>query len=335
MATLRFRKKRWQVQIRRRGHSPLTKSFALKRDAERWAFQTEAKLERGEVPNFPPTYLKDTLRELVVRYRDTVSLRKKGHDIERVILNAFLRQSICELPAGRLSSADFAAYRDLRLKTVHVSTLRREFSILHHLFQLARDEWGIKLPSNPLTGLRLGKAAPPRERRLRQGEEEALMVSASRCRSKLMKPAIELAIQTGMRRGELLQLRWTHVDRENRSLLIADSKNGRARHIPLTLAALRVLEALPPHTERLFPMSPNAFRLAWERIRRRAKLPDLHFHDLRHEAISRFFERGLTVPEIASISGHRDVRMILRYAHPMRNRLLEVLDRSEPVLEAS
>jgi integrase len=76
-------------------------------------------------------------------------------------------------------------------------------------------------------------------------------------------------------------------------------------------------------------MAPNAFRLAWERVRRRAGLDDLHFHDLRHEALSRFFEMGLTTPEVASISGHRDPRMLFRYSHPMRQRVLNVIDRAQ------
>jgi integrase len=72
----------------------------------------------------------------------------------------------------------------------------------------------------------------------------------------------------------------------------------------------------------------DAFRLAWERVRRRADLQDLHFHDLRHEALSRFFEMGLTTPEVASISGHRDLRMLFRDSHPMRQRVLEVINRA-------
>jgi integrase len=110
--------------------------------------------------------------------------------------------------------------------------------------------------------------------------------------------------------------------------LIPDSKYGRAPHVVLTRRAVKVLAALPRTTGTLFPVSTNAFRLAWERIRRRAGLEDLHFHDLREEAVSRFFEMGLTTPEVASISGHRDLRMLFRYSDPMRQRVLEVLDRS-------
>jgi len=72
-------------------------------------------------------------------------------------------------------------------------------------------------------------------------------------------------------------------------------------------------------------MSANAFRLSWERVRKRAGISDLHFHDLRHEAISRFFELGLSVPEVALISGHRDARMLFRYTHPMRETILKQL----------
>jgi integrase len=73
-------------------------------------------------------------------------------------------------------------------------------------------------------------------------------------------------------------------------------------------------------------MTGNAFRLVWERVKKRAGIVDLRFHDLRHEAISRFFEKGLTTPEVALISGHRDTRMLLRYSHAIRERVLEKLD---------
>jgi len=114
-----------------------------------------------------------------------------------------------------------------------------------------------------------------------------------------------------------------------RYVRIPDSKNGHPRQVILTHKAIEVLRGLPPNAGRVFPMSPNALRLAWERIRRRAGCPDLHFHDLRHEAISRFFEMGLTTPEVASISGHRDIRMLMRYAHPMRQRIIEQMDKQQ------
>ena len=113
-----------------------------------------------------------------------------------------------------------------------------------------------------------------------------------------------------------MRLRWENVEEDRRVLSIPETKNGHPRVIPLTSAALALLSSLrDAGAGTIFPLSPNAVRMAWERLRIRAGLPCLRFHDLRHEAISRFFERGLSIAEVALISGHRDVRMLFRYTH--------------------
>ena len=127
---------------------------------------------------------------------------------------------------------------------------------------------------------------------------------------------MQLAVETGMRRSELLNSRSCDVDLQNRLLHIPHTKNGSARTIPLTERAVELLkERLTTDTDHPFSLSPNAVRLAWDRLTERAGIEDLHFHDLRHEAVSRFFELGLSVPEVALISGHRDYRMLSRYTH--------------------
>jgi integrase len=132
----------------------------------------------------------------------------------------------------------------------------------------------------------------------------------------------------GMRRGEILAIKKTDIDFRKKVLLITETKNGFSRYIPLTKNALEIFKARTGDSEgRLFPITANAFRLAWEHVRARAGLDDLHFHDLRHEAISRLFEIGLTTPEVASISGHRDARMLFRYAHAERQSIFQKLDR--------
>ncbi|WP_280136642.1 site-specific integrase [Methyloceanibacter superfactus] len=207
-----------------------------------------------------------------------------------------------------------------------MTSLKRQLSPLHNLFEVARDEWGLPLPENPLGKLRLSASQRRRERRLNEGELDRLMAAAGSCRNPLIVPIILFAVATGMRRGEILNVRWDHIDREGRSLLIPHTKNGHSRTLPLMRETTEVLDTLSEMGDWVFPMSGNAFRLAWDRLRARAGLADLHFHDLRHEAISRFFERGLTVPEVALISGHRDPRMLFRYAHPMRCKIIEKLD---------
>ena len=144
-------------------------------------------------------------------------------------------------------------------------------------------------------------------------------------------PLISLEIQTGMRRGELLSLRWSDVDLSTRTARLTKTKNGHPRTVPLTPTALDVLGSLKRTDELVFPVTPTAVRLAWGRLRRRAGLDDLRLHDLRHEAISRFFELGLSVPEVALISGHRDPRMLSRYTHLGPENVAEKLARLSPL----
>jgi len=118
-----------------------------------------------------------------------------------------------------------------------------------------------------------------------------------------------------MRRGEIVNASWSDLDWDTGTLNIPVTKNGFSRTIPLTKRALEILQSLPHDNERIFPITGNAVRLAWQRLKRRVGIENLHFHDLRHEAISRFFEMGLSVPEVALISGHRDYRMLFRYTH--------------------
>ena len=118
-----------------------------------------------------------------------------------------------------------------------------------------------------------------------------------------------------MRRGEIVNARWADVDFDAETLHIPTTKNGQPRTIPLSSRAIGLLREIPNSDRRIFPITGNAVRLAWQRLKERVGIVDLHFHDLRHEAISRFFEMGLSVPEVALISGHRDPRMLFRYTH--------------------
>jgi integrase len=327
MATIRRRGDKWQVQIRRKGEAPQTKSFHRKKDAEVWARQIELQADRHELPKDPRALEQWTLGELVERYRDEVSIHKRGYEIEKIVLNAFLRHRICSKPLSEISPSDFAAYRDERLKEILPTSLKRQLSPLHNMFEIARDEWGLPLHQNPLDAVQINRDHRRRERRLREGELERLVEAARSCRNPHITPIILLAVATGMRRGEILAIEWGHLRREDRSLLIPHTKNGYPRNIPLSRIALGVLEGVGRSEERVFAITVNAFRLSWQRLRYRAQIDDLHFHDLRHEAISRFFEMGLTTPEVALISGHRDMRMLFRYTHPMRRRVLDKLDR--------
>ncbi len=327
MASIRKRGNKYQVQVRRVGQASTSKSFHELKDAKAWARLMEVKADKGDLLADPKILKQTTLAEIVRRYRDTISPRKRSSDTERLVLCAFLLHPICRRRLSELRSEDFAAYRDERLREVKPSTVRRQLAIIKHALEVARNEWSVPIQGNPLTKLQFNGADQRRERRLRAGELDAIIGAAQSCRNPLIRPIVLFALATGMRRGEILAVKHQHIDFAGRSLLIPETKNGHPRTIPLTSDALALLHGRSTEgQERIFPVTANAFRLAWERVKKRAKIDDLHFHDLRHEAISRFFEKGLNVPEVALISGHRDARMLFRYTHPKVETIAAKLD---------
>ena len=171
--------------------------------------------------------------------------------------------------------------------------------------------------ANPVDRVKMPPSSPARNRRLESGEFDRLEEAAKLTKNPHIWPVIVFAIETGMRRGEILGLRWEHVDLDRRIAFLPLTKNGSSREVPLSTKAVEVLarQRQRNDTPSPFPVTPNGFRLAWDRLRSRAGLSDLRFHDLRHEAISRFFELGLNIPEVAVISGHKDPRMLFRYTH--------------------
>lgn len=304
----------------------ISKSFWRRTDAEAWVRQLEVHADRSDLPADYSALKRITLGDLIGRYRKEATIRKRGAAVEDSVLARMLLDPICKLSLSQLSPADFALYRDTRLRTVAHTTLKRQLNPVQHMFEIAKREWSIPIKENPVKALAFSARHRRRTRRLRQGEFAALMGAAKRCRNQHILLIIRFALATGMRRGEIAAMNWKDVDLRRRRLLIPASKNGHARSIPLSNDALKSLPKRGFQSP-VFSVSGNAIHLAWDRIVKWAGIKDLRFHDLRHEAISRFFELGLTIPEVASISGHRDATMLLSYAHANSTSVLAKLDR--------
>jgi integrase len=315
MATVVKRHNKWQAQIRKKGSPSLSRTFHKRADAYRWAQITEVEEEKRGHTSGREQLSEIKLESLIKRYLLEIVPLKKGRDVERFRLRALARSKISKLSLAYIQARDFANYRDERLKRVKPATVKRELVMLQHILNVAKSEWGIPLPNNPVELIQKPPQSKPRKRRLNPGDYEALLNASRQSKAWHIWPLIELAIETGMRRGELLKATWDDLELQGRKLTLRDTKNGDDRTIPLTRKAVDILGSLPRTSERIFPVTPVAVRQAWERLRNRAGLRDLNFHDLRHEAISRFFEMGLSVPEVALISGHKDYRMLARYTH--------------------
>jgi integrase len=306
MATIRKRGSSWQAQVRRQGFPPLTKTFASHADAAAWARDKERAIDRAELPTSFSDLKAATVQGLLTRYENEITPRKRGADRERFKLRVLRSHDIGRATLDKLTGAMVATYRDDRLKAVTSGTVRRELAILQHCLEVARKEWGIALPANPVRQITLPAPSKARQRRLEPDDVELFWKAVDRARASWVRPFLILAIETGMRRGELLSIRWENVDTSACTVLISTTKNGYERVVPLTPHATQTLQTIPKTDDRVFPLAPGAVRQAWDRLVRRAGLKDLRLHDLRHEAVSRFFEMGLTTPEVALISGHRD-----------------------------
>jgi integrase len=203
MATIRKRGEKYQVQVRHAGMRALSKSFHQLKDAQVWARQTEVLADKRDLPANPAALKQVTLGQLVMRYRDTVSVKKRGYENERISLNAFLHHPICRKRVFELRPEHFADYRDERLHDVKPSSLKRELGPIHHLFEVATAEWGLPIKENPLGRMTLKGADQRRERRLKPGELDKLIEAVRSCRNEFIGPVIAFALETGMRRGEI------------------------------------------------------------------------------------------------------------------------------------
>jgi integrase len=324
MATFRKRGNTWQVQVRRVAYPPIAKTFQDKRDAICWAREQERAVDRGE--SLPTAYIvrpQTFLSEIFDRYEAEVSSCKRSLS-DRFHLRP-IRAAVGHKATSELTPADLAAFRDARLKAVSSSTVRKEVTLLISVLTVANREWGETFLLDDFKAVRKPLAARGRDRRIEPSEWSPLMEAVRGCRNPLVSQVFQFALTTGMRRGEVLSLTWPNIDFINRVAFLPMTKNGEARRVPLSSSAMQELEERLKATQRtpeglieasceqVFPISANAVRLAWERVRQKAGVKDLRFHDLRHEAISRFFEIGLSVPEVALISGHKDARMLFRY----------------------
>jgi integrase len=252
------------------------------------------------------------------RYESEVIPTPKGNRRE-IYKSRTLRKNISTIRLCDLSPSDVRQYRDIRLKTISPATLRRELAVLSSAINHASKEWGIFVSTNPVSAISVPRTANARSRRL-EADEQNRLLSASNGE---LRRIIIIALETGMRRGEILQIRRSHIDFILQTLLIPLTKTDTPRTIPLSsMAVVSLKEQIsisgnitPIRETPLFSLLPDSLSQAFRRLCRRLEIQNLHFHDLRHEATSRLFEKGLNPVEVTTITDHKDTRMLMRYTH--------------------
>ncbi|MEM8629831.1 MAG: site-specific integrase [Pseudomonadota bacterium] len=312
MATIRKRGNKWQCIVRRDGRTA-SKSFGKRRDALKWANSVEAMADAvgGALPS-RAQHQADALQTMTL----TDALQQLADEMtgERWRLLALSRLKVARLRIEAITAADVSKWRDKRLQGAKPSTVVRELSLMQTAIDRAQRGNSASY-ENPLRQVKRPRVNDRRERRLTDQEWQRLLRAAAECLNPLMRPLLLLARETAMRRGELLLMEWRDVDLEACTVLLPKTKNGHARFVPLSPTAIDVLNQLPRTDDRVLPITANAVRLNWQRLRTRAQVEDIRLHDLRAQAATDKLLAGWSVAEVQVLTGHRDARVLLeRYA---------------------
>ena len=318
MAHIRKRKGSWQSIVRVHGYPPMTKTFKQKIDALRYSRDLENKLFRQSNDIAKKKFPK--MRDVLIRYRDEVVIHKRSKDMETKLINYLLAEGFVNYAINLVEPKLIAQYRDRALRSLKSSSVNRRLAIVSHCFTICKKEWGYNIP-NPVLSIRRPTNPEPRDRRFSKAEISKIL-TCNRT-SPHMKFIIELALELGMRRSEIANIKAQHV---KGNLLLIPVAKTKPRTIPLTPKAVLLLKHNLP-----MQMSSNAIHLSWKRITKRHGIEDARFHDLRHEALSRMFEvKSLNLPEVQLFSGHLEPRTLMRvYANLRPKDLADKLAKME------
>jgi integrase len=282
------------------------------------------------------------------RYLKEVSVTKSAFTQRGEISKSKqLKEKLGKYSLAAITPDLVADYRDQRLEEgKKPNTVRLELALLGHLFTVAIQEWRVGLAYNPVTNIRKPSPGEGRDRRLSAAEETKLIEAVNSYSNPMLGWIVRAALATGMRSTEVVSLKCSQVNLQRRIISLTNTKNGDARTVPLTLDAKKVFaEAMenpvrPKDCDLVFfgepgkdkkTRRPYAFNKIWGKIKKEQGLADLHFHDLRHEAVSRLVEAGLSDQKVSAISGHKSMQMLKRYTHLRSEDMVSELDVAFPL----
>lgn len=311
--------------------------------AVKWARGIEAQIDNGTL--LPSEKFinasKNTTTVFKVaaeEYIKTHTVHKRNYKSETFIINKLISYW-GHLPISAVGKEQVLQLRDELVSAKRAgATINKYFNAISKIFQMLQNEWSLKI-DNPVKGIKRMTANPSRIKRINGETLEMLMQAASHCAPPLFTQILKIALETGMRRGELMGLEWRDVDLKNRRVHLHMTKNSMPRRIPLSRAAVAAFETIPKvHPDKIFPVSLCWLRRYFEKTRAHAKInwlkqgtnpfEDIRYHDIRHEALSRLSDAGLNVIELAHISGHRVLSMLQVYTHPSHEAIFAKLDKS-------
>ena len=322
MASITPRGNKWRVFIRRKGSRSITKTFNTKAAAERWAKNTERSIAEGKVQGTDAT-----LADVITWYIDETDEIKPLGRTKRSVLELLRRSELGARRCADLPADVIVDYAKRRAKSVTASTLNQDIIYLRGILQTAKHLYGIAVDLNALESAtahlrRHSLIGKSNERDRRPTDVEIDLIKqhwAKMTRQKIpMSDILDFAIATCMRLSEITRIKWADLDTVRRTVVIRDRKHpnqkvGNDQEVPLLYGSFDIVMRQPKTSDRIFPYKSESASASFERAVDATGIVDLRFHDMRHEGISRMFEDGYSIMEVAKVSGHRDVNMLRRY----------------------
>ena len=315
MATIRRRNNKWQVIIRKDNFKITYKTFSLKEDAVRWARETEVKIYQGLYQDL--TLAKTTkLKDVLVQYRDRVSITKRGYEQECYKINKIIRSDIADKTLSQLTPLILFEFIEQQRKLYTASTINKSITIINLALNFAERFLGISLNKNPLKFIKRLKESQFIGQVIEPHEEVLLLKHAEFSKLYWLKTAIILGIDCGLRRGEILKLKPEDVNYNNSTAILRDTKNGETREIGLSQRALQEIKKLPVTIGgKLFPCKrSDTFTFYYKQLKRWSGVKK-RFHDTRHTFASRSTTSGWSITEIAAQGGWKQLQVLKRYTH--------------------
>ena len=308
-----------------------TKTFDRRPAAAAWIKKRETELAKPDaLLGVSQTKKSPLLRDAIDRY--TAESRKKIGRTKAQVLAAIKGYDIADRPCVDIRSQDIVEFAQTLASGRKPQTVANYLSHLSAVFRIARPAWGYPLDHQAMkdafivaTSLGITSKSDARDRRPTLAELDLILDHFREKRIKTpqsspMAAIIAFAIFSTRRQEEITLIEWRDLDREGKRILVRNMKHpgekiGNDVWCDLPDPALRIVEAMPRNAARIFPYSTDAICAAFTRACKLLAIDDLHFHDMRHDGISRLFEMGLSIPRAAASSGHRSWQSLKRYTH--------------------
>ena len=334
---------RYKAQVRMKGFPIQTATFERLTDAKRWVQQVESAIREGR--HFKTSESKKrTIKELIEKYEKEILPTKPRSKQEGQF--AWWKKEIGHFTIADISPSIIGECRDklsneitIKGKKRSSGTVLRYLAAISHAFTIAVQEWQW-LDSSPMTKVRKPKPARGRIRFLSPDERNRLLHACKESNNPYLYAIVVLALSTGMRKNEILSLRWTNISLESSKITLHETKNNERRVIPLLGSALMLIKKLhkkeSSNSSLLFPSKGQQgqagqkaidIRTSWETALKEAEIKDYTFHDNRHSAASYLAMSGASLTEISAVLGHKTLAMVKRYAHLSEDHTSGIVER--------